>query len=358
MTRSGSRRIVGGGIVAVLLALLVASATSATPKAGPVTITLASGGSRNDGSWTQAWYEGSLQGQKEVGSKAKVTFLDPPDTTADYDHAAAAALGSGQNIFVFATAEVPQLTAKYAKQFPNSMLGDVEPPLASYPKNQFSVLPRFQEGTFRAGVLAAEVSKKKHIGVIGAFDFPILTSELESFILGARYVDPSITISRTYINSFTDPAKGLAAAKAQIAAGADVLFSGTDQATQGIYKAAEASPGTLVITQYFDTYKQAPDVILTSVIYNLQGVAEKIIKMAADHTLKNTSYSFGLKDTGVGQLAPYHGNAKYVTAAAKAKLAQVTSAIEAGKLCVPGPEALGKTGSGSKADPQTAVKCK
>ena len=343
------------GLVVGLLAL--GTGASASAGTAPVKIVLVSAGGTNDGSWTQSWYDGTLQAEKALGNKVKVTFVSPPDTTADYDHAAAAALGQGANVFVFATAEVPQLATKYASQFPKAWVGDIEPPRTSYPKNLFTALPNFQDGTFSAGVLAAEVSKTKHIGVIGAFQAPILTSELEGFILGARYVDPSIKISRTYINSFTDPSAALAAGKAEIAAGADVLFSGTDQATQGIYKAAEGTPGTLVITQYFDTYSQAPSVILTSVLYNLQAVAEKIITLAANHQLTNKAYAFTLQNLGVGKLAPFHGNAKDVSATASAELMKIEGEIASGKICIPGPGVLGTNGSGSKVNPQTAVKC-
>jgi basic membrane protein A len=293
-----------------------------------------------------------------LGDKVKVTFVDETNSVAEYDRAAQAALAGGSDVWMFATAEVPQLVTKYAAQFPDRMVGGVEPPRSEYPKNVFTVLPHFEEGTFRAGVIAGLTTKTNHIGVIGAFDFPILTSELEGFILGARYANPKVKVSRTYINSFTDPAKALTAARAQVASGADVLFSATDAANQGIYKAARQKPGTYVITQYFDTSKQAPDVILTSVIYNLQSVSEKIIALAASGNLKPQHYAFGFKDAGVGQLAPFHANAKAVPAKAKAKLDQVTKAIRGGTICIPGPGELGKSGAASKVDPKAAVKCK
>jgi basic membrane protein A len=349
------RRKVLLGLVA-LLAAAAGSAAAAAVTADPVTVAFATGGSRKDGSWAQAWFEGTQQAQKALGTKAKVTFIDETNSVADYDKAAQAALAGGVDVWFYATAEVPQLVDKYATQFPDRWIGDVEAPRKTYPKNVFTVLPRFWEGTFRAGVLAALVSKSKQLGIVGGFDFPILTSEIEAFILGARYVNPKIKAAVTYINSFTDPVKAAAAAKAQVAAGADIIFSATD-VNQGIYKVAREKKGTWVITQYFDSYNQAPDVILTSVIYNLQAVGKRIITLAANKQLKARHYTFGFKELGVGRLAPFHANAKFVPAAAKARLAQVTALIDDGQLCVPGPERLGKAGSASKLNPKAAVRC-
>ena len=214
-------------------------------------------------------------------------------------------------------------------------------------------MPRFEIGTFLAGVVAG--SMVDHIGVIGAFDFPILTSELEGFVLGARYVNPEIEVSRVFVNTFVDPAEGRAAAEAQIAAGARIIFTGLSDAIQGVYLAAREQGETYVVAQYFDSFEQAPDVVLTSVIYNLQGVAKKLIELAATGELANQHYSFGLADLDVGRLAPFHDLEAIVPQEAKDNLADATALIESGDLVVPNPGVLGTSGSGSDVDPQSLV---
>lgn len=351
-----ARRLLAAASAVAAMALLAAcgsdgdSASGGTAAVEPVTVGLASGGSRQDGSWTQAWYEGSQTAQAELGDTVKVTFVDETNSVDAYDKSAASFLSGGGDTWIFATAEVPQLVDKFAKQFPDSMVCGVEAPRESYAANICTLLPRFEQGTFLAGFLAGSMSETGHVGVVGAFDFPILTAELEGFVLGARYANPDIKISRTYIQSFSDPAKGRAAALAQMSQGADILFSGVDQATQGIYQAARTAPGTYVIPQYFDSWEQAPDVVLTSVIYNLQGVSQEMIRLAASGELANQHYEFDLKNDGVGKLAPFHELDSQVSDDIKSRLAEVEAQVISGEILVPGPDVLGTTGAGSKLD--------
>jgi basic membrane protein A len=179
------------------------------------------------------------------------------------------------------------------------------------------------------------VSKSGHVGEIGGYSFPQLNWEMNGFSLGARYVNPKIKISSTYVNTWTDVGTTRAAAQAQITAGADVIFSATDQATQGLYAAAEAKGSTYAISQYFDTHSQAPSVVLTSVLFNLQGSVGQLITLGAAGHLKSQNYLTDYK-AGAGKLAPFYNLApSVVTGAIQSRLGKIESLIASGKLVVP-----------------------
>jgi basic membrane lipoprotein Med (substrate-binding protein (PBP1-ABC) superfamily) len=165
-----------------------------------------------------------------------------------------------------------------------------------------------------------------------------------------------VSFSQKYINSWDDTALAKAAAQAFISNGADVLFSATDQASQGMFQAAEAAPRpTYVIPSYFDSHSQAPKVVLTSVLYNLQGVAADLIKRGTQgkigpHFFQDYTY----KNIGVGKLAPYYGLASAVPASAQAGLAKIKADVLSGKIKIPdetvGSPAIGTPDSAKKID--------
>ena len=108
-----------------------------------------------------------------------------------------------------------------------------------------------------------------------------------------------------------------------------------------------------MIPSYFDSHSQAPKVVLTSVLYNLQGVAEDLIKLGKSGKIGNHFFKdYTYKNIGVGKLAPFYNLASAVSPAAKAGLAKVTSEVLSGKIRIPD-ETIGKTTIGT---PNSAAK--
>jgi basic membrane lipoprotein Med (substrate-binding protein (PBP1-ABC) superfamily) len=311
-------------------------------------VALLTPGTGNDGSWGQA----VAQGAKEYGAKydAKVTVAENLDDPAQYLQQGTSFASSGFDLVIVANGAMGEVTQRLAKQYPKVKFAEIATGLDPLPPNATTAVPQFQNGTFVAGVLAGLMTETNKVGAIGGFSFPVLTAEMESFLVGVRYANPKASISRTYINSWTDTGKAKAAAQAQAAKGVDIIFSATDQASQGMFQLAQTGK-TLkyVIPQYFDKNDQAPTVVLTSVLYNLQGVTGNFIDMFAKGEWKSENAEPAL-DQKVGELAPFHGLDAKVPAAAKAKVLEVQDQIRSGALKVPRLDALGKPNSADKID--------
>lgn len=296
-------------------------------------------GTPNDGSWGQSIAIGARTAASNYGMK--LSLADNLNTPDQYQQQASAFASKHYQMVLIANGSDPDVAVKVAKQFPNTFFCETAVVIPHRPKNLCTNNPQFQNGDFAAGVLAALITKTNHVGVIGGFNFPVLNSEMEGFILGARWVDHQIKVSETFINSWTDVGAARAAAQAQIGAGSDIIFSATDQATQGIFSAAQQHPHTYVISQYFDTHSQAPSVALTSVLLNLNFATAQVLKLGYFHRLTNKNYVLGPKQ-GVGKLAPFHNLSNVVPAVAKRRLKKVQQWIYTGKLKVP---FLGNSGS-------------
>jgi basic membrane protein A len=333
-----------------------AAATGGSSTAAPIdySVALLSPGTCNDGSWSQATCEGLDAAVAEFG----VTIAGNAEellTPDEYTQQANAFAKEGANLVLLANGSVPQSLKAVAKANPDVTVCQAAAtlPPAEMPANGCTYDPEQQEGAFTAGYLAALTSRTGKLGVIGGFAFPALTRQMEGFTLGARYARPDIEVQQVYINSWTDVNAAKAAARAQYADGVDIVFSATDSATQGIFAAAqEKGEGNYVIASYFDSHDQAPDVVLTSVLYNLQGVTKEMVRRGVGDEITPENYTFGL-DFGVGELAPFYGLESAVPEEARTKLQELVAAIKDGSVTVPGTDVLGKKGSGSSIDPAT-----
>lgn len=334
-------RILLGVIVVAAMTMVGTSrqAIGATPHKANYKVVILSPGTSNDGSWGQDVWGGAALARSYA---SKVVFVDNLNTQDQFQQQGAAFAQKHYNLEILANYSVPGALFKLAKQFPQTEFVELATAQPNLPKNAATWNLLFQNGDFLAGALAGMITKSNKVGVIGGFSFPALTSEMEGFILGARWVNPKISASETYINSWTDVAAARAAATAQMGSGADLVFSATDQATQGIYAAAQAHPNTYVISQYFDTHSQAPKVALTSVLFNLHGAVAQIIRMGAAGKLKNKNYVYG-SNHNVGVLSPFYNLKSAVPASVQARLNKIQAMLKAGQLRCP---FLAQTGQG------------
>lgn len=90
---------------------------------------------------------------------------------------------------------------------------------------------KYHEGTYMAGVAAAMVSKSKKLGFVASFPVPDNLMAANGFLLGAQSVDPDITCTTVFLNSWFDPSQEKEAASSLISQGCDVLCCMTDTVT-------------------------------------------------------------------------------------------------------------------------------
>ena len=304
-------------------------------------------GSRNNRSLGNSVADGAERATEKLRDVGvEVTVIDNMDQPQQYERQANAFIRRGYKYLFFAHGGVPDVTVKLARQHPDVTICQLATEIEDMPKNVCTVNLIFQNGDFLAGVLAAMVSQNDHIGAIIGPPFPILTSEMEGYVLGARWINPDIEVTQTAIESYTDVAPARAAAEAQIGAGADILLSATDEATQGLFQAAQRSQGALVIPQYFDSYDIAPEVVLTAVLFNLDGITEQMINLGVLGEIESKDYLFGYND-GVGTLAPLREHEDLLDDDDKRRLEAVEEMIASGDLEVP---FLGEVGDALKYD--------
>ena len=321
-------------------------------------------GTANDGSWSNAWADGAKKAAKQFN--VKLTLVNELSTPDQYLAQGAAFGSKGYDLVILANGIGLDPAQKLAKQFPKTTwcmsptdFPDRVKGPAALAANSCVAEVEQEQGNFRAGVLAGMLTKTNRIAAVNGFAFPALTRQAEAFYLGAKCVNSKVTFEQKYINSWTDPALAKAAATGMISNKADFILGATDSAVQGAFEAAKGAPRpTYVIPSYFDSHAQSPTVVITSVLFNLQGVSYDLIKRFATKTMPPRFFkSYNFANAGVGKLAPFYSLGNVVTPAARAQLAKVDAGIRSGSITIPdetvGKPTIGTAGAALKIDAKT-----
>ncbi len=164
--------------------------------------------------------------------------------------------------------------------------------------NVQSIVFREHEGSFLVGMMAAMASRTATVGFVGGMDSPLIRRFECGYAQGARHVDPNVTLrtamAGTTPAAWSDPPRGAELARAQFAAGADVVFAAAGPTGLGVYQAARDA-GRLAIGVDVNQNGLQPGTMLTSMIKRV----DVAVYRAFTHPQHGT-VSLGLKEDGVG----------------------------------------------------------
>lgn len=334
------------------------TASETTGATEPYRVALIYPGTADDLSWSNAWFDGAEAAMAnnpniEVES---VELLNDPAAVVQQGSAFAS---QGFNMILIAHGAMVEPAITLAQQFPDVLIC-----LAPYhpaegeeqADNLCWVDPAQHNANFLAGALSALVTETGHIASLNGFAFPGLTRQPEAFVLGARCVDPDITFSQQYIQTWTDTAIAKAAAQSEIAGGADIILAATDSAVFGVIEAAdEASSQVWVIPSYYESQSLDPDNILTSAIHGLTFTSQSIIEAAANGEIGAAEF-FEFDATNNPEIdAPLYDNVRDLLSEEDlATYEGIVESVRSGAITIPdetaGDNPIGAEGSGSAID--------
>lgn len=191
-----------------------------------------------DVGWSHALMEGMNAVKEKHGDKVNMNVVENIQEGPDADRIMNKMVGDGAEFLLLGSFGYMNGGIKLAKRNPGHSFVH-----ASGYKVEGNFSPftaKYYEGAYLMGMAAAELTKTKKLGVVSAFAIPELISTINGFTLGARSIDPEITVDVIWINSWFDPAKAQDSAKALLANGADILFSNA-QDTPSVVSVGEES---------------------------------------------------------------------------------------------------------------------
>jgi len=341
------------GLAACASAPSASSSASPTKSAGPAfkACMVSDKGGFDDKSFNQAGYDGLKRAVTELG----VTEAHA-ESAADTDYAPNIDNMIQQNCdltitvgYLLADATKAAATANPAKKFAiiDNQFYDAAGKVAVI-ANVKPLLFDTAQASFLAGYLAAGVTKTGTVATFGGMQIGSVTIFMDGFADGvAKYNTDNGTSVKvlgwdkaaqkgSFAGTFDDQSKGQNLAKGFIDQGADIILPVAGPVGLGAAAAAKESGNVKIIGVDKDWYLSAPeykDLILSSVLKQMEPAVFDVIKATRDGGFDATAYKGTLVNNGVG-LAPYHDLDSAVPAALKAKIDSLKAEIIAGTLTV------------------------
>lgn len=191
---------------------------------------------------------------------------------------------------------------RVAKDYPDiafvfgSGLGPSEPNLSVFDN-------WIHEPAYLCGLIAGTMTESDVIGVVAGHPVPEVNRIVNAFKFGVAEVNPEARVLVAFIGSWFDPPKAKEAALAQIDAWADVLFA----ERFGVIEAA-AENGLWAFGNMADQNELAPKHVLTGPVWHMEPTVQFVI----EQVLAGSYTALDLKDLnmmakGGASLAPFHG---------------------------------------------------
>jgi basic membrane protein A len=291
----------------------------------------------------QGFFDDAARGMKELetaGSKTQVIQSDA-NNPAQWKSNLESVSGGKWDIVITGTTQMHDILNAEAPKYPKQKF-IIYDDVVKQP-NVASIVYKQNEGSYVAGVLAAEVTTNKAkfpmatgsktVGLVGGMDIPVINDFVAGFKKGVSVVDPSIQVKVSYVGNFTDSNKGFDQAKLMYDQGADVVFQVAGGAGIGVLKAAAASKRYAIGVDSNQNAIQ-PGYVLASMLKNIGDSLVLAVNDSAAGKLKyGETTQYGLANKGVG--LDFANNNNIVPADIQAKVEDAAGQVASGKIQVP-----------------------
>ena len=238
--------------------------------------------------------------EQAFGDKVKTTFVENVPEGADAERVIQQLAQAGNDIIFTTSFGFMNPTLKVAKNFPNVKFEHA----TGYKRadNVATYSARFYEGRHVIGLIGGKMTKSNIIGYIGSYPIPEVVSGINAFTLAAQKVNPNVQVKVVWVNTWYDPGKEAAAAKALMDQGADIIVQHTDSPAP-IQAAQER--GLYAFGQSSDMTRFGEKAHLTAIVDDWNPYYIERVKAVMDGTWKSIDTWGGFKE-GMVVLPPYN----------------------------------------------------
>ena len=247
-----------------------------------------------DGGWTYQHELGRKAIQEKFGDKIETSMVESVPESADAERVMRDMISQG-NKLVFATSfgyqDFVQKVAADAKdvKFEHATGYKTADNAAVYDTKTF-------EGAYLAGIVAGAMTKTKTVGVVASVPIPEVVRNVNSFVLGAQSVDPSIKAKVVWVNEWFAPPKESEAATSLINGGVDVMYQNTN--SPAVLKTAEER-GARAFGKDGDMSAFAPKAHLGSAVIDWTPYYTKVVEDMLAGKWQTGNYWWGVKEGAI-----------------------------------------------------------
>ena len=224
------------------------------------------------------------------GIKVDYQFVDRKIDPKEYELALEDAAKVADIVFLDAFLK-EDIARRVAKRYPNVAFAAGSEYLPTAPN--FAVFDNWlHQPAFLAGVIAGKITKTNKIGVVAAMEINEVNRIVNAFILGAKTVNPNVKAKVVYLlgnippgeSPWYHPATAKRLAKTLIDMGVDVIFAERVGAEEAAREAYAEGKEVWVIGNMADQYERAPEVTITSLIWDMRPT----VRIAFERVLSGT----------------------------------------------------------------------
>ncbi len=283
-------------------------------------------GSIDDQSWNTGGYNALAKLKDDLG--VEVAYVERV-SVANVEQALRDYASQGYNLVVGHSFNYGDAIKKVAPDFPKVAFAWSQgfPPM---PENVAAYNAPLEQSAYLSGMIGGLMTKTNKLGYIGGAETPPMVAALGGYMAGARLVNPKAEVIYTFPGVWDDVEKGKESAKAQFAAGADFMMGRGDGLAQGVLEASKEAK-VFSIGDVIDQNSLAPDLIVTSTMWDLSVALKLMLGQMADGSFKGGMFVLGMKE-GATDVAPFHD---LVPADIAAKVEAVRQQIKDGTFTVP-----------------------
>ena len=247
-----------------------------------------------DGGWTYQHELGRKAIQEKYGDKIETSMVESVPESADAERVMRDMIGQG-NKLIFATSfgyqDFVQKVAADAKdvKFEHATGYKTADNAAVYDTKTF-------EGAYLAGIVAGSMTKTKTVGVVASVPIPEVVRNINSFVLGAQSVDPSIKAKVVWVNEWFAPPKESEAATSLINGGVDVMYQNTN--SPAVLKTAEER-GVRAFGKDGDMSGFAPKAHLGSAVIDWTPYYSKVVDDTLAGKWQTGNFWWGVKEGAI-----------------------------------------------------------
>jgi len=248
---------------------------------------------KDDGGYSQAHAEGIAEAVAALGDKIQVFELENIDDTDAQATAAAIdnLVAEGCTLIFTTSYGYMEPTAAAAEKYPDVKFCHC----SGYTRNDTNMDTYFgqiESARYLAGIVAGLTTKTNKLGYVAAFPIPECIRGINAYTLGARSVNPDVTVQVVWTNTWFDMDVEKAAAESLLSAGVDIMAQHQD--SPAAINAAETAGAYAV--GYDLTYTGAPKAYLTAPLWNWGTYYTYKIQQVLDGAWKVENYWGGMKE--------------------------------------------------------------
>jgi basic membrane protein A and related proteins len=324
--------LAGLAVVAVVVAAGAAFAATAAKKGTVKQVAIATPAKPSDYGWNQQGYNAAKTAAAGVGAK----FVAQTNIGYDKTESVLRQLAQGGADFIIAHASgYDTVAARIAQQLKVPVMTyDIPTQLTKdYVSN---ITTSSQQGSYLAGILAARMTKTKHVGIVISASDTNWYKMSGGFVAGVKSVNKKIKISFVTISSagYDDSAGGKRVVTSVIATGADVIFGMGDGASFGYLQGIETAKAGHKVWFIGDIGSMGPidkrHVLLSSVLWSFTSAFKQAISDIQADKYGTHGYNLTLSNGGISLL-----KTRYIPAKVWKQITTARGRIMKGTLKVP-----------------------